>query len=158
MDQHIKYLQEAKSIVGNSKTVRICDSLQGALEKCAASNELYLPPGRHEIKFLEYLNGGGLLKAVSTVRFADACKAGQLHVIEDAAAVVCSKDDDSVLLTVDGDYCFENVMLDCINVRTGVLIKQGNVTFKNCFLIGDATSSTKQGIVVFGKHFFLYNL
>lgn len=151
MDQHIKYLQEAKSIVGNSKTVRICDSLQGALEKCAASNELYLPPGRHEIKFLEYLNGGGLLKAVSTVRFADACKAGQLHVIEDAAAVVCSKDDDSVLLTVDGDYCFENVMLDCINVRTGVLIKQGNVIFKNCFLIGDATSSTKQGIVVFGN-------
>ncbi|XP_062548501.1 protein nessun dorma isoform X2 [Armigeres subalbatus] len=150
LDQHIEYLKEAKSIVGNSKTVRICDSLQGALEKVPSTNEVYLPRGTHAIKFLEYLNGGGLLKAVSAIRFVDVCREGQLHSIK-GTAVISSKDDDSVLLTVDGDYCFENVMLDCVNVRTGVLIKQGNVTFKNCYLIGDAKSSTKQGLVVFGN-------
>lgn len=151
LDQHINYLTTAKSIVGSSKTVRICDSLQGALDKCAASNELYLPPGKHPIKFLEYLNGGGLLKAVTSVRFVNACQAGQLQQLVKDAAMICSKDDDSVLLNVDGDYCFENVMLDCVNVRTGVLVKQGNVTFRNCYLMGDAESSTKQGIVVFGN-------
>ncbi|XP_065083480.1 protein nessun dorma isoform X2 [Ochlerotatus camptorhynchus] len=150
LDQHIGYLNEAKAIVAQSKTVRICDSLQGALDRCIPSNELYLPPGRHVIKFLEYLNSGGSLKAVKAMSFVDACEKGQLDAIE-GKTFVSSKDDDSVLLTVDGDYCFENIVLDCGNVRTGVLIKQGNVAFKNCCLMGDAKSSTKQGIVAFGN-------
>lgn len=150
LDQHIGYLNEAKAIVGPTKTVRICDSLQGALDRCVPSNELYLPPGKHVIKFLEYLHSGGSLKAVKIISFVDACRRGQLGAIE-GRAFVRSKDDDSVLLTIDGDYCFENIVLDCTNVRTGVLIKQGNVTFKNCCLLGDAKSSTKQGIVAFGN-------
>lgn len=150
LEQQIQYLNEAKKDIESHKFVRMCDSLQGALDRCKASDELYLPPGKHLIKFLEYLNGGGSLKAISAINFVEASEQRRLDVI-DEVAVVCSKDDDSVLLTIDGDYCFENILLDCTNVRSGVLIKRGNVAFQNCCFIGDPKSTTKQGIVIFGN-------
>ncbi|XP_058814910.1 protein nessun dorma isoform X2 [Topomyia yanbarensis] len=150
VDQQIEYLTKAKLTIDENKVVRICDSLQGALERCKPSDKLYLPPGRHLIKFLEYLNNGGAIRAISPVRFVEIFESKKMESVEEKA-IMSSKDDNSVLITVDGDYCFENVMLDCINVRTGVLVKRGNVTFKNCYFMGDANSTTKQGIVVFGN-------
>ncbi|XP_058453753.1 protein nessun dorma isoform X2 [Malaya genurostris] len=150
VDQQIEYLKKVKHTINSEQTVRICDSLQGAIEKCKPSDKLYLPPGRHLIKFMEYFNNGGAIKAISSVRYVESCENQKLETIEDNA-IISSKDDDSVLITIDGDYCFENVTLDCMNVRTGVLVKRGNVTFKNCYLIGDAKSTTKQAVVVFGN-------
>lgn len=150
LDQQMQYLDEAKKYIEKGKIVRICDSLQGALDRCKSSDDLYLPPGKHQIKFLEYLNSGGSLRAISSVNFVEACEKKKLQVL-DGIPIVSSKDDDSILLTIDGDYHFENIMLDCANVRTGVLVKRGNVTFKNCCLVGDPKSTTKQGVVVFGN-------
>lgn len=150
LDQQMQYLNEAKKYIDQRKIVRICDSLQGALDRCKSSDELYLPPGKHMIKFLEYLNSGGSLKAISSINFVDVCESQKLEVLQDIP-IVSSKDDDSILLTIDGDYCFENIMLDCANVRTGVLVKRGNVTFKNCCFVGDPKSTTKQGLVIFGN-------
>lgn len=150
LDQQMQYLNEAKRYIDQRKIVRICDSLQGALDRCKSSDDLYLPPGKHQIKFLEYLNSAGSLRAISSVNFVEACEREKLQALEDIP-IVSSKDDDSILLTIDGDYCFENIMLDCANVRTGVLVKRGNVTFKNCCLVGDPKSTTKQGVVVFGN-------
>ncbi|XP_055600450.1 protein nessun dorma isoform X2 [Uranotaenia lowii] len=150
LDEQIDFLTKAKSKFNANKVVRICDSLQGALDISQSSDEIYLPPGKHMIKFLEYLNGGGAIRAITSVDFKDVDEHGKLEIIDDKS-IISSKDDDSILLTVDGNYCFENVLLDCRNVRTGVLIKRGNVSFKNCYLIGDPASTTKQGIVVFGN-------
>lgn len=150
LDQQMQYLNEAKRYIDQRRIVRICDSLQGALDRCKSSDELYLPPGKHMIKFLEYLNSAGSLRAISSINFVDACERKKLEALKDVP-IVSSKDDDSILLTIDGDYCFENIMLDCANVRTGVLVKRGNVTFKNCCLVGDPKSTTKQGVVVFGN-------
>uniref|UniRef100_A0A1Q3EXJ2 Uncharacterized protein n=1 Tax=Culex tarsalis TaxID=7177 RepID=A0A1Q3EXJ2_CULTA len=150
LDQQVQYLNEAKRYVDERTVVRICDSLQAALDRCKSSDELYLPPGKHMIKFLEYLNSAGSLRAISSINFVEACAREKLESLEDVP-VVSSKDDDSILLTIDGDYCFENIMLDCANVRTGVLVKRGNVTFKNCCLVGDPKSTTKQGVVIFGN-------
>lgn len=41
-------------------------------------------------------------------------------------------------------------MLDCQNIRTGVLVKHGNITLKNCKLIGNGKSSVQQGILCCG--------
>lgn len=67
------------------------------------------------------------------------------------AAVLMTKDDDSVLLVIDGDFRIENVTLDCNNVRTGILIRKGNVLLRDCTLIGYSSSSTKIGIDVAGE-------
>ncbi|XP_055546279.1 protein nessun dorma isoform X2 [Wyeomyia smithii] len=150
LQEQIEYLEKVKQQVDDQqKLVRICDTLQGALESSKSSDQIFLPPGRHSINFLEYLSNGGSIKAISPVPFV-FINPNQLLFIE-ATAAVNSKNDDSILITIDGDYCFENILLDCANVRTGMLIKSGNVTFQNCYFAGDKKSTTKQGIVIFGN-------
>ncbi|XP_050077168.1 protein nessun dorma [Anopheles maculipalpis] len=147
MDEQLTYLQSAKELMDAKISVKMCDSLQHALDHCSPDSAIYLPHGtRQDIKFLEYLSGGGSFRGVSNVSFVE-----EYDLATKMNPVIVSKNDDSVLLTIDGDFTLENIRLDCSNVRTGVVIKQGNIVFRNCCLTGDPSSSTKQGIVIFGN-------
>uniref|UniRef100_A0A182SXK5 Right handed beta helix domain-containing protein n=1 Tax=Anopheles maculatus TaxID=74869 RepID=A0A182SXK5_9DIPT len=147
IEEQLTYLQSAKELMDAKISVKMCDSLQHALDHCSPDSAIYLPPAtRQDIKFLEYLNSGGSFRGVSDVSFVeDYDQATRMN------PAIVSKNDDSVLLTIDGDFTLENVRLDCSNVRTGVVIKQGNIIFRNCCFTGDPSSSTKQGIVIFGN-------
>ncbi|XP_035915910.1 protein nessun dorma isoform X1 [Anopheles stephensi] len=147
MDEQLTYLQSAKELMDAKISVKMCDSLQHALDHCSPDSAIYLPPGtRQDIKFLEYLNSGGSFRGVSSVSFVE-----EYDLATRMNPAIVSKNDDSVLLTIDGDFTLENIRLDCANVRTGVVIKQGNIIFRNCCFTGDPSSSTKQGIVIFGN-------
>uniref|UniRef100_A0A182JM71 Beta_helix domain-containing protein n=1 Tax=Anopheles atroparvus TaxID=41427 RepID=A0A182JM71_ANOAO len=147
IDEQLQYLANAKAMMDQKMMVKMCDSLQHALDHCSPDSVVYLPPGtRQDIKFLEYLNNDGSFRGVSEALFAEDFEAASK-----TNPTIASKDDDSVLLTIDGDFTLENIKLDCSNVRTGVVIKKGNVTFRNCCFTGDPSSSTKQGIVIFGN-------
>uniref|UniRef100_A0A182RC82 Beta_helix domain-containing protein n=1 Tax=Anopheles funestus TaxID=62324 RepID=A0A182RC82_ANOFN len=147
MDEQLTYLQSVKEMMDAKISVKMCDSLQHALDHCSPDSAIYLPPGtRQDIKFLEYLNNGGSFRGVSNAAFVEAYD----RATKENPTIV-SKNDDSVLLTIDGDFTLENIRLDCSNVRTGVVIKQGNITFRNCCFTGAPRSSNKQGIVIFGN-------
>ncbi|XP_058124090.1 protein nessun dorma [Anopheles ziemanni] len=147
IDEQLRYLADAKAMMDQKMLVKMCDSLQHALDHCSPDSVVYLPPGtRQDIKFLEYLNNDGSFRGVS-----DSLFIGDFDEASKTNPIIASKDDDSVLLTIDGDFTLENIKLDCSNVRTGVVIKKGNVTFRNCCFTGDPSSSTKQGIVIFGN-------
>lgn len=115
---------------------------QDCFKKCAAGDLVLLSFGLHEIKFFEPLNSHGYIKAIGTNEnkesFLDASK----------NAVIRCEEDDNVLLTFNGDFTLENVTLDCRNVRLGIWCMRGTVTLKNCYLIGDATSATGDGVKV----------
>uniref|UniRef100_A0A182P4V8 Transcription initiation factor TFIID subunit 13 n=2 Tax=Anopheles TaxID=7164 RepID=A0A182P4V8_9DIPT len=147
IDEQLTYLQRVKTLIEPKLSVKMCDSLQHALDHCSPDSAIYLPPAtRQDIKFLEYLNSDGSFRGVSDVSFVeDFDKASKMN------PTIASKNDDSVLLTIDGDFTLENIQLDCSNVRTGVVIKKGNIVFRNCCFTGDPNSSTKQGIVIFGN-------
>ncbi|XP_053673603.1 protein nessun dorma [Anopheles nili] len=147
VDEQLTYLENAKQIMDQKMPVMMCDSLQHVLDHCSPDSIIYLPPGtRQDIKFLEYLNGGGSFKGVSSASFLD-----DYETAVKTNPTIVSRNDDSVLLTIDGDFTVENVHLDCSNVRTGVVIKKGNITFRNCCFTGEPNTSTKQGIVIFGN-------
>lgn len=117
---------------------------------CASRDYIYLPPGRHSIKWLEPLNQGGLIKAISNGENNKI--AFDSNVLEsNETAIVTTEDSDNVFLSFNGDYTIENVILDCRMVRIGIWTKGGTVTLKNCQLIGDRSSSTGIGIVIAGK-------
>lgn len=63
-------------------------------------------------------------------------------------AVIASTEEDSILFAFNGNYTLENLTLDCRNVRTGLWVRDGSVTIKNCILLGDGRSSTGNGIYV----------
>lgn len=114
-------------------------------------DQIYLPTGQQSIKLLEPLNSGGLLKAVACM---DTNKTLEFDIdaLEPSdCTVLASKESENVFVCFNGDYTIENLILDCRQVRFGVLIKGGIVTLKNCHLIGDRSSSTGIGIFVTGK-------
>lgn len=125
---------------------------QDGFKKCAASDHVLLPFGLHKIKFFEPLNSNGYIKAIGSNEnkesFLDASK----------NAVIRCEEDDNVLLTFNGDFTLENVTLDCRNVRVGIWCMRGMVTLKNCYLIGDATSATGDGVKVSRKYQLLLTL
>lgn len=115
---------------------------------CASRDYIYLPTGRHSIKWLEPLNSGGLLKAITSV---ENNKTDSNGLESKENAIVTTEESDNVFLSFNGDYTIENVILDCRQVRVGIWTKGGTVTLKNCQLVGDRSSSVGIGIVIAGK-------
>ena len=148
LKDQLAYLNKASEIIGEEKLVQISSTMQESLDSSKSSSEIYVPPGQHSIRFLSYLNGGGAIRAISEIKFNE-CSEKDIQNLTDKAQLF-SFDEDSILLAVDGDYTFENLILSCDNVRTAVLVKKGNVTFKNCYIYDTQQSSSKKGIVIFG--------
>lgn len=140
LDKQIQLLSLAQKFIKPHMKIQLANSLQDVLATCQSSDHIYLSAGRHPIKFLEYLNNNGKIQGLIA---ADEQQT--------QAATIVSHDDDSILLVFDGDFTLENIFLDCQNIRTGILIKNGNVLLKNCRLLGDGKSSTQQGIMCCGK-------
>lgn len=65
---------------------------------------------------------------------------------DDDEVTICSRDDDSNLLIIDGNFKLENIVLDCYNVSHGIVIKKGDVVIKNCKFLGNGQSSIQEAI------------
>lgn len=123
------------------------------MNTCATNDEIYIPSGRHRIKFMEPLKSAGSIKAIllneiDNISQDKVVKAIESPQIEQNRAIIVSEENDNALMVFNGDYTLENVWLDCRNVRLGVWARHGTLTLKNCRLIGDSRSSTSNGIVV----------
>lgn len=112
-------------------------------------DSIYLPSGRHSIKWLEPLNSGGQLKAVSQTN-NKIIHIDNFAIDSKQNTIITTDESDNVFLSCNGDYTIENVILDCRLVRFGIWNKSGTITLKNCQLIGDRKSSTSIGIVIAG--------
>ena len=123
---------------------------QDCLKTCAPRDYIYLPSGRHSIKWLEPLNAGGLIKAISGAENNKIAFDSNVLQSNEKAIFTC-EESDNIFLSFNGDYTIENVVIDCQQVRVGIWTKGGTVTLKNCQLIGDRSSSTGIGIAIAGK-------
>lgn len=102
---------------------------------------------------MEPLNSIGSIKAILLKPNDELCHEKVIKIFENShaainRAIIASDKNDNTLMVFNGDYTLENVWLDCRNVRLGVWIRHGTLTLKNCRLVGDAHSSTSNGIVV----------
>lgn len=145
-NKQMKYLSTVGKFVGEDKLVQMCPSLQDVLNICNPFDDIYLPPGRHSIKFLEYLNDDGKITGLDSTSVL-----GPSSETNEDEVVIMSLDDDTILLIFDGNFTLSNLTLDCRNIRSGILVKNGKVTLNNCKILGDGKSSTQQGIVCSGK-------
>lgn len=115
---------------------------------CYANNEIYLPVGTHTMNFLEYLSGNLTIsgaRAYALSKFFSTENLGKNY------SVISANDNDSLMLAVDGDLHLENLVIDCDIVKTGILIKNGNVTIKNCLIYGDLKSSITEGLSILNE-------
>ncbi|KAL5281630.1 SHCBP1 family protein [Megaselia abdita] len=135
-ENQIMYLQKVQQFLKDPNgKVQMCNSFQKAIELCNALDEIFLPPGEHSIKFLDFLNDNGTVTGIGN--------AGDV--------ILKSPDDESILLIFEGNFKLKNVTLDCSNVRNGIVLKKGNVILDSCVLFGDGKSSTQQGVLCNGN-------
>lgn len=132
-------------------------------------DRIYLSPGRHPIHFSEYFNNDGILMGLvppkpnrllkSTNKStgakllekkSDKSEISTLFPSDKDEVTLCSSDDDSNLLIIDGKFRLENVVLDCYNVSHGMVIKKGEVIIKNCKFVGNGKSSIQEAIMCSG--------
>lgn len=116
------------------------------LELDTPSKNIYLPAGVERIHQQpgRPLSTTGTLKAVLN----DSTKVLSDELNPTTDAIIESSKEATVLLTFITDYTVENLKFDCRKVRTGLWIRSGSVTLKNCVLLGDIDSPSGIGIMV----------
>ncbi|XP_016962239.1 protein nessun dorma [Drosophila biarmipes] len=142
LQQQLDLLKLAQTQVKPEAQVQLSNTLQDVLGICQSNDHILLSPGEHTIKFLEHLNDSGSMSGLVQPEaiINQATDLSQLPV-------VCSSDEDSTLLVIDGDYTLSQLVLDCRHVRRGILLRNGTLTMRGCRLLGDGSSSTQEGIV-----------
>lgn len=118
---------------------------------CASRDHIYIPTSRHTIRLLESLNSGGILKGISNEENNKPDFDSSKALESNEKSIIASEGNVNMLMSFNGDYTIENVIIDCRQVRFGIWIKEGTVILKNCRLIGDSKSSTGIGIVIAGN-------
>lgn len=144
LSEQIQTIQELKNKVTDETKIHWL-SLHDAIAASGASSEIYIPAGVHSISFLEYLNGNVLLCGLSPISI-ETLDMEQLH----RYAKVTADDSGSMLFVVDGDLQLQHLIIDCENVKTGFLVKDGKVTVKNCVIIGTKESSVTEAFTISG--------
>lgn len=120
-------------------------SLHDAIAASAASSEIFIPAGEHSISFLEYLNGDVLLCGLTNIDM-DNTSIDQLH----RYAKITAAEPGSMLFAIDGCLRMENLVIDCQEVKTGLLVKGGEVIVKNCAFLGSKESSVSEAFAISG--------
>lgn len=171
----INHLHSLKTIINNDEQIELYRSLkvnyilfyfffyikfkfiylQNCLNECSPSSKIFIPVGRHFVKFLEYFHDKGVLSGFGGRSGTIGLNADSNSISSDIdyqhESVIMTQDCDSVLLMLNVDFTIENITLDCRNVRTGILLRKGCVTFSNCTFVGDENSSTKVCFNVLGS-------
>lgn len=137
--QLTKFINQLK--IDDKTLVSAHYSLAEIFERCSDVKQIYLTPGRHNLNFNENLFGTCSITGSS-----------------DQTSVLTSKEFGTTLLTLNGNFVFENVSFNCKNSSNGLIITEGETTFKNCNLTGNGASATQEAIIIMGKDLFLMRL
>lgn len=143
IDEQLQSIEKLKQKISDNAKIHWSSSLCDAISSTSATSEIYLPQGQHSLNFLEYLSGNLLLAGINTIGM-DSIKEGGFNQY----AMVKADKSELVLFAMCGDMRLENLILNCENVKTGIIVRGGKVTIKNCLFIGDGKSS--EGISVSG--------
>ncbi|XP_017855400.1 protein nessun dorma [Drosophila busckii] len=142
LQTQLSLLTLAKQHVKSNTQVQLGNTLQDVLSIAQANDSILLSPGQHTIKFLEQINDNGSIHGLIA---AELCTLPKQELSK--LPSICSSDEDSTLLVIDGDYSISQVVLDCRHVRRGILLRKGTLTLSSCRLVGDGSSSTQEAIV-----------
>lgn len=144
LSEQMQIIEELKHKINDDSKIHWV-SLHDALAGSVKTSEIYIPSGAHTIQFLEYLNGNVLLSGLTEI-------SKEVDINQPTRySKISSADAGALLFAVDGDLRIENLIIDCENVNTGFLVKDGLLNIKNCIIHGTKDSSVTEGFSVSGK-------
>lgn len=144
LSERQQYNDELKHKVADDTIIHSL-SFHDAIAASAASSEIYIPAGVHSISFLEYLNGDILLCGINHFNVET------MNIDQVASyAKITASESGSMIFAIDGNLRMENLVIDCQEVKTGLLVKGGEVIIKNCVFLGSKGSSVSEAIAISG--------
>ena len=143
LNEHTELLELLKCFIPAEAILNVSSSLQDAMAIGGKSaRKIYLPSGIHMMNYMEYLNNNIYLCGVKNEKKDSAY---DWPIITTTNHV---SQPSHVLIAIDSPCTIENVHIDCKNVKTGFLIKNGsNIVLKNCTIYGGV-----EGIRMSGEH------
>ncbi|KAB0804033.1 hypothetical protein PPYR_01003 [Photinus pyralis] len=127
-DDFLSFLHQIKADTNDI----ICQSnLSLVLEAACTNDVIFLSPGKHIFSSLCALGEGGVIKGINSV-----------------GNTTLSSINEDIMLDCCGDTLFENITINVGSAQCGILVRSGCVTLRNCTIMGDFKSSTRQGIIV----------
>lgn len=139
LGEQMNILEHLKEKISSDTAITYMKDLSDALSCSTADTEIYIPSGRYSFSFLDYLNNNLLFCGVEKLAIP------KMNPDNDTSSYSClySTDKTPMLFVIDGDMKFENLVIDCRNVKTGFAVKSGSVMLKNCLIYGlEAKEST----------------
>ncbi|KAL7030399.1 hypothetical protein ACKWTF_006641 [Chironomus riparius] len=131
INEQMQLLEKLKDKVSSDTPITWMKNLCDAISCSTIDTEIYIPQGRYSFNFLDYLNNNLLFCGVEKL------EQHLNHIDNDNDySTLCSADKAAMLFVIDGDMKFENLIIDCRNVKTGFLVKTGSVVLKNCLILG----------------------
>ncbi|XP_070494638.1 protein nessun dorma [Chironomus tepperi] len=129
INEQMQLLEKLKGKVSSDTPITWMKNLCDAISCSTIDTEIYIPQGRYSFNFLDYLNNNLLFCGVEKL---------EQHLLSDYNnySTLHSTDKAPMLFVIDGDMKFENLIIDCTNVKTGFCIKSGSVVLKNCLIFG----------------------
>lgn len=118
-------------------------ALTEAFAAASPGSEIYIPSGDYKLNFLEYI-GQMLICGLPPV----VSESVDINQIERYATI--SSDCGPMLFAVDGDLTLQNLVINCEEVKTGLMVKGGSVTIENCVIYGSKESSITEAFSVTG--------
>lgn len=137
INDQIHLLEKLKTKIDTHDKIHWMQNFNYALEQAGNSSHIYIPSGTHLLKFLEYLNDNLSICGLNTL---DMQKINNDKLQNYATIKSC--DLSPMLFVINGDIKIQNLVLDCSNVTTGFLIKEGCIVFENCYIFRDENSSS----------------
>lgn len=144
-----RHLEWCETLIASESATRMMPTLQQCLDTCLSDVTVYLPHGRHAIKFAEPLQGRLAIVGRHAANEANGNHAAAAAAVNaDDGTWIDAMEDDSKLLTVDGDLRIDGVTFDCRRVRTGIQLRRGRLELRNCRFVGDKRSNTKCALTI----------
>ncbi|CAG9768336.1 unnamed protein product [Ceutorhynchus assimilis] len=128
---YIKILQSVEDLYPD-QTLSFAPNLMSKLESANCEDTFLLSPKIHIIKREGVLIENFTLKGIGNRDFVQ----------------IVSQADDVMFDCIQDSCTIENITFDCKNTQCALLIRKGQVTMKNCKIVGDSSSTTHQGILV----------
>lgn len=143
--EQMQVIESLKGKVNDDAKIQWLSLSEAIAAALYPQSEIYIPSGEYPMSFYEFLNGDVVLAGLTTLNIDG--KLGD----ESKYAKLTSDEPGSMLFAIDGDLKIQDLIIDCQNVKTGFIIKNGKVTVRNCMIRGSKDSSLAEAFNISGE-------
>lgn len=131
-NDHLKYVKKSQEFIPTDSLVQYCHNLESVLDSCRNDNTIIISPGTYSIQSMLKI------KEVCTIKGIYSPSETNLETLVE----------NSYFISTFNKVVIENLTIDAKNLQSALIVVYGTLFLKNCVIVGDGKSITRQGISI----------